>query len=242
MKLLRHFLCLIPLLLCAAPSWATITAVHAIATNASCPEPGTTCTLAVTSTGSGHAIIGSMWMPTAGAGTNSISGMSCGGTAVIVSNTIVTNTTLAGSQQMFYILSSTSGTTSCVFTTTSSMNNNGVATMAEFSTTTSGFLFDTSDNRLNASGANPGGVTLILSGSNDVIVQFVTPDASCSAASGSYSGSAVFPGGWGIASAINTASGTAPIWTCGAGIDALSAIALKENTAGSSTPNHGTVF
>jgi hypothetical protein len=159
-----------------------------------------------------------MWMPTAGAGTNSIASMSCGGTAVIVAGTIVTSAGLAGSQEMFYILSSTSGTTTCTFNTTNAMNSGGVAAMAEYSTTTPGFVFDNAGGRDQNTTTNPAGITLTLSGSNDVIVQSITPNASCSAISGSYTNPALFPGGWGFAGIVNTASGTAPTWTCSSGV------------------------
>lgn len=239
---MKKLLLVFGLFLFTVPSWATWTLVHS-ASNATCPGSGTSCAITVSSTGAGHVIVLWFYMPTAGAGTNSIASVSCGGTYTVDTGSLITVSALGGSQQMAYTLSSTSGVTTCTINTTAAMNSGGVAAMSEYSFTAGSVAFDISGNRNQAITTNPAGVTLTLSGTNDVIVQAVTPDASCSAIAAPFTNPDIFPGGWGYAGAINQSSGTGPTWTCGSGADMLSAVAIKEVTGGgTATPNHGQVF
>lgn len=79
-----------------------------------------------------------------------------------------------------------------------------------------------------ATTANPAGIGLTLTGSNDVIVQYVNYGTNATAISGTYTSPADFPGGSGVAGSINTSSGTAPTWTATSSTGALGALALKE--------------
>lgn len=229
---MRKILCLISLLY-SLNAVATISLVQSVA-NTTCPASGTTCAVSgvqgMVATGTGHLIQVWIFMTTAGV-TNTISSVSCGGTFTVDAATNNSDATIGGAQEMAYALISTSGATSCTITTTNAING-GVMVFSEYSTTTSGFAFDTSSARTQTTTTNTAGVTLTLSGSNDVVIQAVSPNGTASAISGTYTSPASFPGGWGYAGSINTASGTAPTWTISSGNDILDAEAFKEISAG----------
>jgi len=130
-----------------------------------------------------------------------------------------------------YTLNSASGATSITLTLSAAVSTTWAACIREYSSTASGVAIDTSGNRdQSTAAANPAGVGLTLTGSNDLIVQFVACAGSCSGISAGYS-NGDFPNNNGVADALNTSSGTAPTWTATSGRAALGALAFKETAA-----------
>lgn len=226
---MRKLLLPILFLLASAPCWATWGLVQH-PSNTSCS--GTSCSVTTTSTGSGHAIVVVAWMGTSSAIT--ISTVTGGGTFTHCSACHVADSSGLAVDASF-TCSSTSGTTSISIGLSSTVSS-WAAEIIEYSYT-SGCAIDTQGTRDQSSNsANPAGVTLTLTGTNDVIVQFINGSNSASAISGSYTNPADFPGGDGAGGAMNTTSGTAPTWTMTSGKAALGAIALEETGGASPAP------
>jgi len=92
-------------------------------------------------------------------------------------------------------------------------------------------LFDTSNNAnsFNASGSSLPGVTTTLSGTNDVIVQYLGTAFTVTAITSPYTSPADFLGNDGVAGAINTSSGASPLWSDIGISGSAGAIAISEN-------------
>lgn len=211
------------LVLLGSPAWATWGLVqHKNKTTCS----GSSCAVTVTSTGSGHAIFVVVLPDTSSVTT--ISSVSGGGTYTHCSNCAVAIS--AGlAIDISFTCSSTSGATTVTANLSQSGGGGYVMEVIEYSYT-NGCSLDTSGSRTALVAlSNPPGVSLTLTGTNDVIVQGVNFTTSATAVSSPYSNPADFPGGDGVAGAINTASGTAPTWTATLGTGAFAALALKEN-------------
>jgi len=229
-KISRLSIWLTVFVICAVPAWASWTLVQH-PNNAACS--GTSCSVTVSATGSGH-LITVIVQPNTATNTT-ISSVSGGGTYTHCTNCAASNGA-GGAIDASYTLSSTSGATSISATLSQSGGASWTMEVFEYSFTNGPISLDASGNRVQTTNvANPAGVALTLTGTNDVIVQggwYTTP---FTAISSPYSSPADFPGGNGAAGAINTSSGTAPTWTATSGQGPFMAIAFKESTAAAKT-------
>ena len=221
---MKYFLLLISLLFFALPARATWALVqHPSTTGCN----GTTCAVTVTSTGAGHLLVFAALIGNTTSTLSSVSGDGtwtvCGASCRSVSSVTTT--------EMGYILSATGGATT--ITGTLSATSPWSAAVLEYSYTSGPISVDAQGHREQTTGTTScAGVTLTLTGTNDVIVQIANPSGSISAVTSPYTSPADFPGGNGVAGSINTTSGTAPTWTQTSSTDALSAIAFKETASG----------
>jgi hypothetical protein len=191
------------------------------------------CSVTVSSTGSGN--LGILWFATSS--TVTISSISGGGTWTIptpgsgtCSNTTVFATLCA------YNLSLSSGATS-ISVTLSGVAFRTVIEYLEYSWTGGGSATLDTQSSTNTSGFNTSwpGQTLSLAGAHELISQAIaTRDNGCTSITSPYTNpddfSATSSGSnWlAVAGSINTASGTAPTWTCNdTEMNATGAIAFK---------------
>lgn len=221
---MRKLLIIFGLLICAMPAHATVTKVQAI--SATCAtNPCTSVTIA--STGSGNLLVAVLGGSNSAATITAISCTPSCGTWTHCASCISHDAT-AGTIDAEYILSSSSG--GLLLSMTSS-NTPDAMWFYEFSSTATPFLLDTQGTRDQTTAVtSAAGVTLTLTGSNDVIIQSGVCAANISSITTyTLNGN---PNGNGSAYLLNTASGTAPTWTQTSGRDAFNAIAFKESGGG----------
>jgi hypothetical protein len=130
------------------------------------------CSIPIPSTGSGHLL----YMEMANITGNFISSVSGGGTWAVPTgaNSCRISMVLSGNDALScaYVLSSTSGVTSLNVTMNGNANNTYFA-IWEIASTSGAFSFDTQGSATNSASPNPSGVTLSLTGANDVIFQSI---------------------------------------------------------------------
>jgi hypothetical protein len=223
------------LLLLTCPLWSAQSLIQSV-TNTACAS-STTCATTVASTGTGHLLVA---VANAGSFSATISSVSGGCSVSWVAAGLHNNRSDAA-----YCLSSSSGATSITITW-SVANAADSVFIAEYSTSSGPFLFDTSGITAGTLCSPCTGQALTLSGANDVIIQWVSNhnSASFSAISGAYTSPAIFLGTSldAYAGAINTNIGTAPSWTISTpSTTAVSAFAFKD-TIGTSHPISSVVY
>jgi hypothetical protein len=216
-------------------AWATWTVVqHAGTILGGCTQSSNTCSISVSSTGSGNVIVvgfsaGSITIPAQ----EKISSVSGGGTYTHPAGCAGYDSVAGRFTDCAYTLSSTSGATSITVTRNSTSGVNWYISVTELSFTSGpvsvdaiGVVDDTT------AGTSQPGVGLTLGGSNDAIVQIIngganeTSISSPTGASYSYSN---FADHAGFATAINTTTGAAPTWNSVGSLRAAgSAIAITE--------------
>lgn len=133
----------------------------------------------------------------------------------------------SGTTDSWWSLSATGGVSSITFNFTATTQP--IIEMVEFAFTAGPVAIDQQGNRVQSTNTtSAAGVSLsTFTGSNDVVVQFMTTSGSGGTAiSGGFTTD--LPAGDGIAWLMNTVSNTAPNWTQGSGADALGALAFKE--------------
>jgi len=225
------------LLSLSSPAWATFTLVQHVFSSA-CNVSSATCNVTVASTGTGHLILIGMSISNAdfitsvsGAGTYTVPG-GCEGADSTTSST-----------SCAYNLSSTSGVTTITVTRTSTTTGTWRCEVLELSSTATPFVLDVVGNRDQSTNTTtPAGVTLTLSGSNDVILQTAQSSTGQTSISinAPYTIETCGANRMCFAWSLNTTSGTAPTWTmASSGHAALGAIAIKETsaaTAGTAIP------
>jgi len=188
------------------------------------------CTITVSSTGSGHLGIVVIFDYTHHTVISSVSG---GGTWVHPTGSSSCNEYANSSDvDCAYTLSTTSGATSITLSFGTTPGPYAAAEYGEWSYTASPASFDAAGVATTSSNTNPQtAVALTLTGSNDLIVQFLSGTWAATAISSPYTSQANFTNGYGFAGAINTTSGSAPSWTMnntGAGV-VMGAIAFTES-------------
>jgi hypothetical protein len=208
--------------------------------NAPCSSSSSTCAVTVTSTGSGHVgvILGI-------AGSNSttatISSVSGGGTWTVPpsSGCSLGNSAPGGMVSCAYTLSTAASATSITVTWgTSSPGSYVSVDFYEFSFTASSVALDkVGTQAVTTAAANLPGVTLTLTGTNDVIVQAGQFSASATACASPYNTNSAFPNGNAACYAINQSSGTAVTYTNTSSSAVFNAIAIKEVSATSCKPS-----
>lgn len=218
----------IALCFCITPSWATWTFLHSA--NSTC---GTgTCAITVTSTGSGNLLVATGGRGGSGAGSMTSPTNGCSASWTHDANAL--NSGAPGFEDIWYCLNSASGVTSITLNTAATFDH---GTVSEYSTTSGPPLADVCSNRTGATATSQPGVTLTLTGTNDVIVQGASCAATITAVSPlAYHAPFAVPNGNGVAGSTNTASGTAPTWTEGSSNNNLSACAFMETTGGAVFP------
>lgn len=219
--------------LLSLPASASFTRVQK-ATNGACTSTSTTCSVTVSSTGSGHAII---VMERSQAASITISSVSGGGTYTQCTTCAGSQTQAATSTDIFYTLASTSGTTS-ITVTRSASGSAWACEVAEYSVTAGNTIaYDASNNVNDSTGAiSQPGVALTLGGTNDVITQAagISSTQTINSVSSPYTVLDPSPAAtYMFVESINTSSGSAPTFTLGASnrLEA-SALALKEVSGG----------
>lgn len=226
------------LTLCAAllfwsvPSHATWTLVQHPRNN-NCAST-TTCTITLTqNTGTGHLIVIGLTVFST-SGTPTISSVNAGAGTFVANVSACSIHAGAGSQtgvSCTYTLASVSGAASITINYSNGNATSGFTRAAafEYSFTGSSIALDTANKADDGTATNPAGVALTLTGTNDIIAQYVCTAGTASAISGAYTNPADFQGGDGWAGAINTTTGTAPTWTATATGSSVSAAAIAFN-------------
>jgi hypothetical protein len=232
---MKKLLILLVLLFAALPVEASWTLVQHPFNNA-CTSGTSTCTVTMTqNTGSNNLLV-FMYGGFSSAGTPQLSSINAGGTFVHCSNCSAKDTN-NNAVDAGYVLQSTSGVGSITVTMTAVGNSAGtwVMTAYEYSTTLGPPVFDASGSGADTACTSCAGQALTLGGANDAIGTVVSPNASCSTVTSPYTN----PNDTSTANAagaINTASGSAPTFTCVSGTAAVAAMAFKE-TAAAGAPN-----
>jgi hypothetical protein len=217
----------------ARASWTLVQHVS----NTSCARNSSTCAVTVGATGSGNVLIAVVLDTIVVPPIASISGAGTWNLCPASACFSGANTAIDAA----YNLNSTGGITSITVTLNGSGCTAGgchwTTEILEYSMSAgSTASYDTA----NAPGSFPSGtttfwpgVTTTLTGTNDVIVQYIDRQAAVTAISGSYTDPADFLASkYGVAGAINTSSGASPTWTAasGSGGSSAGAIAISENT------------
>ena len=222
------------MLLISTRLWATWSLTQ-VKGNGSCAGNNSTCSVTVTSTGSGHVLFVGVIVPR----TATITSASGGGTYTLCGTTCRNGNTTTGFTDGAYVLSSTSGVTSISATvsTTFGGGSTWVTFVLELSTDSGPALFDTSNNNLVTTNCTScTGTALTLGGTNDAIVTWASCGGTCSGIT-TYTNDLANPSGDGVAHLLNTASGTAPNWSQSPSSNLTSAaIAFKETSAPASQP------
>lgn len=218
----------------SAPAGGTWTKVQSVQKN-NCGDV-TNCTITYSATGAGHLLVIALtWY----GNTNSpptFSSASGGGTWVHCPSCYVVRA-YSGNNQILvdgaYVLSSTAGVTSTTYT----MSGKGTSTLwtlefMEYAWSGSTIAYDTSNNASLTACTSCAAPALTLTGTADVIVQFIEPEQGVTAISGSYTDPADFDTGCAgacgaVAGAMNVSSYSAPNWTCTSGQAAVGAMAFK---------------
>lgn len=209
----------------ALPCWATWTAV---AKNShTCSNATNTCNLTVTSTGTNHVILIGVHYVSSG-GQLTISSVSGGGSYTAPAGCASYLASQIIGAACAYTLASTSGATTITVNLSANVSNAWDIDAREYSTTSTA-AFDVVGTSQPASSATPAGVTLSLTGTNDVIFQLATTVNAVTAVNSPWSATLETQNGNGYADSINTGSGTAPTWTCSSSsLSVMAAIAIKE--------------
>ncbi len=189
-----------------------------------CAANTTTCTVTVSSTGSGNLLIAIAWRDD-NAAVNSPTASTSQGTWTHCSN-CATFQTGAGVGDIWYVLSSTSGATTVTCNESGSPSFHGCE-IIEYSYTPGPISLDSSNSGALASCTSCASPTMTITGTKDVFVGEIVPANACSAISGAYTNPADFISGTGYAGAINQTSYTAPNWTCSAGTASAVIISFK---------------
>lgn len=213
------------------------------ASNAACSSSSASCSMTVAATGTGHLLVVSAAWP----GAFSIASVSGGGTWVCPAAAVGADSGSLGSA-MCYVLSSTAGATTITVNSSAVPGGGWVVEFREYSPTAT-VSFDTAGNIADSTNCTScSGVPLTLTGTNDLIVQFVNPTGTVTAVSSGW-GNTDFPGPNYVGSAdkIGTSSGTAPTWTTSSGHATGVALAFQLGTTGGGSaytlaagPNTGT--
>jgi hypothetical protein len=218
---------LIAILLCLCqPSWATWTLVqvkYGTHTTTACP-------VTVSAIGANHLVVICKYVGTSG---RPITSVTAAGESFVTSNADFGNAT-GGEVSCWHTLSAVGGETTITENSTSDFI--GACVVYEYSTTSGPALVDDHQAAAIPSHTNNAtGITPVLSGTNDVIIQNIGCNSTCSAVT-TYTNSN-FVTGDGTADLENTTSTTAPIWTeTGTNlIDSNNEIAFKETTAASAS-------
>jgi hypothetical protein len=227
---------LIPILLCVQ-SWATWTSIQTPATNIDNGCSGTTCTVTVASTGSGHLLI-------AGVTVNSNTGITISSVTAGACNSAWThapNTAVSfagnGSSDIYYCTNSVSGQTSIVITVSGTgWTGGGGAGIWEASSSNGSIAIDSganpSNNVTDASCTACAGVSLTLGGNNDYFAAIsICGGGGCSGVTGTGWAFDTSVSGQGWSHGISSGSQTAPAtWTQGsAGAVHANAAAFQES-------------
>lgn len=220
MKRIRQLALLLAALAWCVPAHATFTTVNG--------NNGTTSPLTLGfSVGSGHGLYVEATSSAAG---TAMTAASCSPTCGTLTHCPSANGSdaTAGSVDCYYTLSATAAATPTVSVTMTSLTSIHVE---DFSFTSGPISVDTSGTRDNNSNATSvPGVTLTLTGSNDIIFQGAGSSGNISAVSAGWTEiNAAFPNGDGGAFKANTTDGTAITWTQSSGRNALMAIAFTES-------------
>lgn len=180
----------------------------------------TSCSLAVSSTGSGNLIV--LAVTNVNGTADYLSSATGGGTWVVPAGCQLSNNS-AGAVSGAYVLSSTSGTTSIALTLSATTTYH--VAFLEYSRSGGASVLDgacaTHNNSSNTT--TPVGVAQTLTGTNDVIIQWLTSGGtSPTAIDGSYGNFiGANQGAW--ADLENTTSGTAPSYSGGSSAQSVSA-------------------
>lgn len=173
------------------------------------PSCNVTCSLTIPSTGSGHLL----YLQSGTLQGTHITSVSGGGTWVIPSGANTCQVTLSPSDTLScaYALSSTGGVTT--LNVTMSGSSNVSFTVSEVASASGSFVLDAQGSATNAASYNPKGVTVTVTGTNDVIFQAAFVPGGTSSVSSYTQGNLNFLNNDGAQVArLNTADGTAPTW------------------------------
>lgn len=154
-----------------AVTWTLVHDTQTDSATGTCTQPSTTCTITIPSTTAGNILVGYIY----NASNLSISTVTGDGTWTHCSNCAVSNATVAAGIDMAYRAVATGGATSIVFTFSGTASSFTIVEVSEWHRSTGSATFDTSNNvndSTNCTACN--GVTLTLSGSNDLIVSAFT--------------------------------------------------------------------
>ena len=219
----------------STPAFATWTVVQQFISPANCPAGTLTCTLTVTSTGSGHVIVLFLEINGVAAVATTISAaVDSAGSVYTLGSTFGCNVFISQhAADCAITLSSVAGAT--IVSVTRS-NNTGAPQYKiggiELAFTNGPPVIDVVGTRTDSVGSGTHvGVTLTPTGANDVILQAAVTGPSLSSITSPYTGQ--FSDHFGIAYSLNTVDGTAPTWTETSpqtGVAALTAIAIREST------------
>jgi hypothetical protein len=238
---MRKLFCLIVLLLCSQ-AWGTITVVqsHVDTSQVSC-SAGACAGMTVTSTGSGHTGVVAVTTDVTGDQISTITcNVSCPNWTTSHSSPVCAGSDTAGSASTdiaYYNGTLPSGVTTITVTLTSATTASSVdRAFIELSFTGSSLVFDTCGNRTNTpASANYAGVALTLTGTNDYIFQVGRPSTGITACSAGWTSPNTFVAGDAYCGKNNTNAGTAVTYTVTSSTGALSALAMKETSAGGGT-------
>lgn len=223
---MRRLLILAAFLLLARPASATFTVSnHTAKTNCA---TGTSCAFTIPSTGAGHLLVAMGLQFNANTTISSITNES----GWVHCTSCSATQAASGTTDAWYTLSATGGVTSITYNFAASTS--AILEVIDLSFTNGPVALDQQGNRVQSTSVtSAAGVSLAaLTGTNDVVVQFMTTSGSgATAISGGFTAESPFPGGDGFAWLLNTTSNTAPNWTQGSGADALGALAFKESGA-----------
>lgn len=196
--------------------------------NTACSSTSATCSVTVTSTGSGHLLV-----ITAVYGSSStditISSTSGGGTSTHCTNCHATRDSSGDEEDISYILSSTSGATSISVTMSSSaFSGNWIATVEEYSWTGGGSAaLDTSNSvQDNTSCTTCNLPSLTLTGTDDVVLYDLNSSQGTTAPGGIWTNPADV-NTTGVFAAINTSSTLSTFAMSPSGVATVGAIAFK---------------
>jgi hypothetical protein len=194
---------------------------HVPVTGAACGTGSTSCTATVAPTGSGHLLVILGTIYNTSQSVSFVTSAACGVSWAYPAGAHYYNGAQGAGTNGAYCLSSASGVTS-ITVTLSGTPGSGLQTFdfIEYAWSGSTISLDgapASGNVIESS--TPSGIAQTLSGSNDVIVQWIRTDRSTSSdvtsISGSYSNPFDTPtaDATGYAGSINTSNGAAPTWT-----------------------------
>jgi hypothetical protein len=194
---------------------------HVAVTGATCGTGNISCTATVAATGTGHLLVILGTMYNTSQSVSFVTSAACGGSWAYPAGAHYYNGATGAGTNGAYCTSSASGVTS-ITVTLSGTPGSGLQTFdfIEYAWSGSTISLDGAPASGNVGESEtPSGLAQTLSGSNDVIVQWIRTDRSTSsdvtAISGGYSNPFDTPSGdaTGYAGLINTSNGSAPTWT-----------------------------